>query len=48
MLTMHPYVSGRPGRLRMVERLIQYIQGFPGVKFMRAVDVAKMFANAGG
>lgn len=46
MLTMHPYVSGRPGRLRMVERLIQYIQGFPGVEFMRAVDVAKMFASS--
>ncbi len=43
MLTMHPYVSGRPGRLRMVERLIQYIASFPEVEFMRAIDVARMF-----
>ena len=42
--TMHPYVIGRPGRLRMLERLIQYMQGFTGVTFMRAVDVAEMFA----
>ena len=45
MLTMHPYVSGRPGRLRMVERLIQYIAGFPSVEFMRAIDVARMFSD---
>ena len=45
MLTMHPYTIGRPGRLRMLERLIQYIQTFGGVQFMRAVDVAKMFAK---
>jgi peptidoglycan/xylan/chitin deacetylase (PgdA/CDA1 family) len=44
MLTMHPYVSGRPGRLRMVERLIQYIRTFPGVEFMRVRDVAEQFA----
>ena len=45
VLTMHPSVIGRPGRLRMLERLIQYIQGFPGVEFMRAVDLARMFAT---
>ena len=39
-LTMHPYVIGRPGRLRMLERLIEYIRGFQGVEFARAVDVA--------
>ena len=39
-LTMHPYVIGRPGRLRMLERLIKYIREFPGVEFARAVDVA--------
>ena len=45
MLTMHPYAIGRPGRLRMLERLIQYIQGFSDVAFMRAIDVARMFAR---
>ena len=48
VLTMHPYVIGRPGRLRMLERLIRYIQEFPGVEFMRAVDVADMWANRVG
>ena len=41
VLTMHPHVIGRPGRLRMLERLIEYIRGFPGVEFARAVDVAR-------
>ena len=45
VLTMHPYVIGRPGRLRMLERLIQYIREFPGVEFMRAVDLARKFAD---
>jgi peptidoglycan/xylan/chitin deacetylase (PgdA/CDA1 family) len=45
---MHPYVIGRPGRLRMLARLIRYMQGFQGVSFMRAVDVAEMFAPGSG
>ena len=44
-LTMHPYTIGRPSRLRMLERLIQYIQTFPGVEFMRTIDVARLFAE---
>ena len=44
ILTMHPYVIGRPGRLRMLERLIGYINEFPGVEFARAVDVAREWA----
>ena len=44
VLTMHPFITGRPGRLRMLERLIRYIKEFPGVEFMRAADVADMFA----
>ena len=43
VLTMHPYVIGRPGRLRMLERLIDYIRGHAGVQFSRAVDVAEMW-----
>ena len=48
-LTMHPYVIGRPGRLRMLERLLDFIGEFEGVEFMRAADAAKMtLAAAGG
>ena len=44
---MHPYVIGRLSRLRMLERLIEHMQGFEGVAFMRAVDAAEMFAPNG-
>ena len=47
VLTMHPYITGHPGRLRMLERLIAYIKGFPGVEFMRAIDLAERFAASG-
>ena len=47
VLTMHPFVIGRPGRLRMLERLVRYIREFPGVEFMRAVDVAEMWSARG-
>ena len=43
VLTMHPYVIGRPGRLRMLSRLIELMRGFEGVEFMRAVDLAEMW-----
>ncbi len=45
VLTMHPYIIGRPGRLRMLERLINYIKGFDNVQFARAVDVARHWPN---
>jgi peptidoglycan/xylan/chitin deacetylase (PgdA/CDA1 family) len=44
VLTMHPFVIGRPGRLRMLERLIRYIREFRAVEFMRAIDLAEMTA----
>ena len=44
-LTMHPQYIGRPGRLLMLERLIEYIKTFPNVEFMRAIDVAEMWAE---
>ena len=44
-LTMHPQYIGRPGRLRMLERLITHIRTFPNVEFMRAIDVAEMWAS---
>ena len=42
-LTMHPQYIGRPGRLLMLERLINHIRGFPDLEFMRVVDVAQMW-----
>ena len=44
-LTMHPQYIGRPGRLLMLERLIEYIKTFPSVRFMRADALAKMWEN---
>lgn len=31
ILTMHPFVSGRPSRVMLLERMIEYINGFDGV-----------------
>ena len=47
MLTMHPHTIGRPGRLRMLERLIQHIQQHTAAPFMRAIDVARVFGGSG-
>ena len=44
VLMMHPYVMGRPGRLRVLARLIRDMQSYPGVAFMRAIDAAEIFA----
>ena len=44
-LTMHPQYIGRPGRLLMLERLINHIRSFPNVTFMRMIDVAEMWAG---
>ncbi len=46
VLTLHPFVSGRPGRLRMLERLIGYIRGFPGVRFMTALELAETWRRS--
>ena len=44
-LTMHPQFIGRPGRLLMLERLIDHIRTFPNVEFMRCQDVAEQWAD---
>ena len=44
-LTMHPQYIGRPGRLLMLERLIDHIRSFPNVEFMRCQDVAEMWVK---
>ena len=44
-LTMHPYIIGRPGRLRMLDRLLDHIQRHPNVEFRRAVDLVEDFVG---
>lgn len=39
-LTMHPQIIGRPGRLMMLERLIDYINGFPDIWFATGSEIA--------
>ena len=42
-LTMHPQYIGRPGRLMMLNRLIDHIKSFPNVEFMRGMDMADLW-----
>ncbi len=42
-MTIHPDVSGRPQVLMMLERLIDYIQGHDGVRFMTMEQIASDF-----
>ena len=44
-LTMHPQYIGRPGRLVMLERLINHIRSTPNVAFMKMIDVADMWSG---
>jgi peptidoglycan/xylan/chitin deacetylase (PgdA/CDA1 family) len=43
-LVMHPQVIGRPSRLDLLQRMIRFIQGFPGVWFCTCADAAAAFA----
>ncbi|CAI8264386.1 MAG: Peptidoglycan deacetylase [Chloroflexota bacterium] len=45
-LTMHPQHIGRPGRLLMLEKLIQYIKTFDHVKFMTCEQVSNEDFNS--
>jgi peptidoglycan/xylan/chitin deacetylase (PgdA/CDA1 family) len=44
-LLLHPQIIGRPGRLLMLENLIQHIQSFHGVAFMKGVDIARVLLD---
>ena len=44
VLTMHPFCIGRPSKILMLERLIQYICEYPGVEFMSAAALADLFS----
>jgi hypothetical protein len=37
---MHPQIIGRPGRLKMLDRLIGWMQGHAGVQFVTGADMA--------
>ena len=43
-MTIHPDVSGRPQAQLMLERLIEYIQGHDGVRFVTFDEIANDFA----
>ncbi len=40
-LTMHPQFIGRPGRLMMLQRLVDFIRGFPQVWFATGTEIAE-------
>jgi peptidoglycan/xylan/chitin deacetylase (PgdA/CDA1 family) len=42
-LTIHPDVSGRPQVLLMLERLIEYISGHPGVRWCTMEEMAEEY-----
>lgn len=42
-LTMHPWITGRAGRLAMLDRLIRYMRAFDHVEFARTDVVAEAY-----
>lgn len=45
MITMHPRQSGRLQKVVALEKLIAHMRSFPGVAFMRCIDVADLWAR---
>lgn len=43
VLTMHPQIIGRHHRMRLLDRMIQYIQGHEGVRFVQMQQIADEF-----
>lgn len=48
VLTMHPQIIGRPHRIQMVERTIQYMLEHDGVWFAQMSDISTNFRNRQG
>jgi hypothetical protein len=46
-LTMHPQIIGRPSRVQMLGRLIDYINGFPNVWWATGSEVAEYWVEHG-
>lgn len=47
-MTMHPQLSGRPGRIEVLERLIDEIQRYPDVWFATGSEIAEYWLQQGG
>ena len=47
VLTMHPFVIGRPSRIRLLDRLIQFMKGFDGVWFATLEQIAEHALSTG-
>ena len=45
VLTMHPWIIGRPGRLNMLDRLITLIKSYQGTSFMTCKELALIKAH---
>jgi peptidoglycan-N-acetylglucosamine deacetylase len=45
-LTMHPQLIGRPGRMLMLERVLDFIDGFPGVWYAQGHEVAEYWRTS--
>jgi len=47
-LCLHPFLTGRPGRLAVLRRLVEHARGHGDVSFERCRDVAARVARVGG
>lgn len=45
VLTCHPQIIGRPGRMRMLERLIRFLKEHKDVEFVRCIDAAEKYIS---
>jgi peptidoglycan/xylan/chitin deacetylase (PgdA/CDA1 family) len=45
VLTMHPWIIGRPGRLEMLRQLVEHIKAFDGAEFMTILDLVHLYRN---
>ncbi|GAT32710.1 peptidoglycan/xylan/chitin deacetylase, PgdA/CDA1 family [Terrimicrobium sacchariphilum] len=43
VLTLHPWLSGRPSRVRLLEKLINAMKAKPGVWFARGAEIARWY-----
>lgn len=48
VLTLHPFVSGRPSRIMLLEQMIRYINGFDGVWWATLEEIATHCLEVGG
>ena len=45
-LTLHPQVIGRPGRIRLLEKVIKFIKTNENVEFIRCIDLVQQISNS--